>query len=73
MQEKYRSIIIAFVLSMTLGLAPFFPEPHLIGKIRWIVGGAEGMEAQDYFDFLLHFGPWLYFTFTLIRHFLKKK
>ncbi|RDB02530.1 hypothetical protein [Runella aurantiaca] len=45
--------------SLTLGLAPFLPEPHLFGKIRWILGGAVGMKPMDWFDFFLHLTPWL--------------
>jgi hypothetical protein len=45
--------------SLTLGLAPFFPEPHLFGKLKWIAGGAVGMEAMDWFDALMHGFPWL--------------
>ncbi|WP_394996077.1 hypothetical protein [Emticicia sp.] len=33
------------VVSLTLGLAPFVPEPHIVGKVRWIMGGAVGMEC----------------------------
>jgi len=51
------------MLSLTLGLAPFFPEPHIVGKIRWIAGGAVGMQPVDWFDFLFHGLPW----FLLIR------
>jgi len=47
------------LLCLTLGLAPFVPEPHIIGKLRWVAGGAEGMQAMDYFDLLLHGFPWL--------------
>ncbi|MEM6344035.1 MAG: hypothetical protein AAF927_09145 [Bacteroidota bacterium] len=43
----------------TLGLAPFSPEPHLWGKLRWVWGGAEGMQLIDYGDLLLHALPWL--------------
>lgn len=50
---------IVILLCLTLGLAPFMPEPHLIGKIRWIAGGGSGMEAQDYFDVLLHGFPFI--------------
>lgn len=45
--------------SLTLGLAPFFPEPHIVGKIRWIAGGALGMGPMDWFDVALHGLPWL--------------
>ncbi len=45
--------------SLTLGLAPFLPEPHLLGKIRWILGGAEGMMLMDWFDLVFHGLPWM--------------
>ncbi len=47
------------LLSCTLGLAPFVPEPHLFGKIRWILGGAVGMQPADWFDFFMHATPWV--------------
>ncbi|MFK7971002.1 MAG: hypothetical protein AB8F95_11570 [Bacteroidia bacterium] len=55
----------------TLGLAPFVPEPHLFGKIRWILGGAKGMELIDWGDFLMHALPFVlllrYIIAQLIR------
>lgn len=62
----------AFILSLTLGLAPFFPEPHLFGKIRWVLGGANGMGAMDYFDLLLHGTPWVVLIFLGVRKLLGK-
>ncbi|MCT4629410.1 hypothetical protein [Winogradskyella sp.] len=50
---------IVILLCLTLGLAPFFPEPHIIGKVRWLTGGAVGMTAADYFDVLLHGFPFI--------------
>ncbi|MBL7856977.1 MAG: hypothetical protein JNM57_04755 [Cyclobacteriaceae bacterium] len=47
------------LLSLTLGLAPFFPEPHILGKLRWIAGGAVGMQTIDWGDTLFHGLPWL--------------
>lgn len=41
------------------GLAPFAPEPHLLGKIRWVAGGAVGMQLIDWVDLLMHGFPWL--------------
>ncbi len=61
------------VLCLTLGLAPFFPEPHLVGKLRWIIGGADGMALRDWLDALMHGFPWILairlavVTFTRIR------
>ncbi|MDG1714246.1 hypothetical protein [Lacinutrix sp.] len=54
--NDYRLIIL---LCLTLGLAPFFPEPHLWGKLKWIIGGANGMQLQDLFDVLMHGFPWI--------------
>lgn len=47
------------LFSITLGLAPFSPEPHIVGKIRWIAGGAVGMQGIDWFDVFLHGTPWI--------------
>lgn len=54
------------LLCCTLGLAPFFPEPHLWGKIRWIAGGGIGMKTLDWFDTTLHGLPWLLLIRVLI-------
>jgi len=56
------------LLCLTLGLAPFFPEPHLWGKLKWIAGGANGMLLMDWFDVVLHGFPWV----LLIRIFILK-
>lgn len=50
-----------FVLLMclTLGLAPFFPAPHLIGKLQWVAGGAIGMKLMDWLDLAMHGLPWI--------------
>ncbi|HMO38305.1 MAG TPA: hypothetical protein PKC76_03315 [Saprospiraceae bacterium] len=47
------------LLCLTLGLTPYFPEPHIWGKILWIWGGARGMELIDWLDFVMHGIPWL--------------
>ncbi len=44
---------------LSLGLAPFTPEPHLWGKLRWVAGGAQGMALMDWLDLLMHATPWL--------------
>ena len=46
------------IACLTLGLAPFYPEPHIWGKIRWIAGGAIGMQWLDWWDFVMHGFPW---------------
>ncbi len=52
-------LLFPLVLCLTLGLAPFSPEPHLVGKIRWVLGGAEGMTGLDWFDLVLHGAPFV--------------
>jgi hypothetical protein len=44
---------------LTIGLAPFVPEPHVWGKLRWVAGGATGMKAMDWLDLVFHGLPWL--------------
>jgi len=58
---------------LTIGLAPFFPEPHLWGKLKWLWGGAVGMKAMDWFDTLLHGLPWLLLIRLFIVSIIPKK
>lgn len=58
---------IIILLCLTLGLAPFSPEPHLYGKLKWIVGGANGMQLMDWWDTILHGTPWLFLIRILIK------
>ncbi len=39
--------------SLTLGLAPFLPQPHLFEKIQMLING-ELSRGIDVFDLLLH-------------------
>ncbi|MFY0674366.1 MAG: hypothetical protein JXQ87_13255 [Bacteroidia bacterium] len=64
-QDSNKRIGTGLLGSLTLGLAPFAPEPHIVGKIRWVAGGAVGMQGMDWFDLLLHGAPWLFLIFTL--------
>lgn len=64
---------IIVLLCLTLGLAPFFPEPHIWGKIKWIAGGAVGMKPADWFDLLFHGFPFLLLIRLLVREVIKSK
>jgi len=60
---------------LSLGLAPFFPEPHIWGKLKWIAGGAVGMQLMDWFDTILHGFPWfllLVYTGVLMGKYINK-
>ncbi|MFZ6051452.1 hypothetical protein [Halocola ammonii] len=52
--------------SLTLGLAPFTPEPHLWGKLKWIAGGAEGMKLIDWWDTFMHGAPWVMLVISVV-------
>ena len=69
MNPKLRFALIA---SLTLGLAPFTPEPHIWGKLKWIAGGAEGMELIDWGDTLMHGIPWVLLIVFGSQHMLGK-
>ncbi|MFK7811203.1 MAG: hypothetical protein AB8B59_01840 [Maribacter sp.] len=54
------------LICLTLGLAPFLPEPHIWGKLKWLAGGAEGMKLMDWFDVVLHGFPFVLLLRLLI-------
>jgi hypothetical protein len=63
---RLKHVALAFTASLTLGLAPFVPEPHIVGKIRWVSGGAVGMQPVDWLDLALHGAPWLWLLGALV-------
>ncbi|PTB96756.1 hypothetical protein C9994_05945 [Marivirga lumbricoides] len=65
-------IALAVILVATIGLAPYFPEPHFFGKVRWVLGGADGMKFMDYFDLIMHGAPWVYLVFVLCKYTIRK-
>ena len=74
LQKNWKLFLIA---SLTLGLAPFNP-PHIWGKIQWIIGGnafsgKNAMQAQDWFDVLLHGSPWILLIISSALIITKKK
>lgn len=54
------------IASLTLGLAPFVPEPHIVGKLRWVLGGAQGMGAVDWWDLVMHGAPWVWLGVAVV-------
>jgi hypothetical protein len=64
----------AFIASLTLGLAPFTPEPHIWKQIMNLTHGRK-MLAIDWLDLAMHGAPWLALIVLLVielRKFLKK-
>jgi hypothetical protein len=64
---------IIILLVLTLGLAPFFPEPHILGKLKWIAGGANVMQLVDWFDTFFHGLPFLLLIRLVFIKFISKK
>jgi hypothetical protein len=54
------------VATLTLGLAPFLPEPHVWEKLRMLASG-ELSRPIDIFDLILHGAPWLLLLAKLVR------
>lgn len=69
---KNNNLILALIATLSLGLAPFYPEPHFFGKVRWVLGGANGMKPIDWFDLFMHGAPWVWLTYETIKFVLKK-
>jgi hypothetical protein len=63
---------ILIVLCLTLGLAPFIPEPHLWEKLRMLTSG-ELSKPIDIFDLLLHGAPWVMLVIKLVLLAVKKR
>jgi SPX domain protein involved in polyphosphate accumulation len=58
------------VLSVTLGLSPFKPEPHLVEKIRMLFQG-QLVNPIDIFDLFLHGTAPVLLMIKLVRLYLK--
>ena len=70
--KPWNDLRIIIFACLTLGLAPFFPEPHIWGKLRWVAGGPVGMSLMDWFDLAFHGLPWvLLVRVLLVKWFFK--
>ncbi len=46
------------IACLTLGLAPFFPQPHIWEKLQMLSKG-QLVKPLDWFDLVLHGTPWV--------------
>jgi hypothetical protein len=58
-------LLFPLLAALTLGLAPFTPEPHIVEKIRWIFIG-KSLAPIDVFDVIMHGAPWIWLGWTLV-------
>jgi hypothetical protein len=59
-------LLLLIVLALTLGLAPFAPEPHVWEKLKMLADGTL-RRLIDIFDLILHGTPWLLLGVKLAR------
>lgn len=48
---------IVVLICLTLGLAPFLPEPHIWEKLKMLAAGTLSRPI-DIFDLVMHGAPW---------------
>jgi hypothetical protein len=59
-------LVVLIIAALTLGLAPFVPEPHLWEKLKMLAAGTLS-RPLDIFDLLWHAAPWLLLAAKLVR------
>jgi hypothetical protein len=59
-------LTLVVLVALTLGLAPFTPEPHLVEKLRMLWTGTLARPV-DIADLLMHLAPWLVLVAKLAR------
>ena len=63
---------VVIILCLTLGLAPFSPEPHVWQKAKMLVGGNLSRPV-DVFDFILHGLPFILLGAKIVQIILSRK
>jgi len=59
-------LVILVALAALLGLAPFFPEPHMWEKLKMLAAGTLSRPI-DIFDLVYHAAPWALLALKLMR------
>ncbi len=59
-------LTVFLIVALTLGLAPFVPEPHVWEKLKMLFAG-ELSRPIDIFDLFLHGVTWLLLGFKVLR------
>lgn len=64
--------LIIILLCCTLGLAPFYPVPHLFEKISMLLSGTL-KRPIDIFDLFFHGIPFIMLALKIVRYFTQGK
>ncbi|MDT8855896.1 RND transporter [Paracoccaceae bacterium Fryx2] len=59
-------LTLVMIVALTLGLAPFFPEPHIWEKLKMLAAGTL-VRPVDMADMAMHGLPWLLLAAKLAR------
>jgi hypothetical protein len=59
------------IAALTLGLAPFVPQPHLLEKLQMLADGTLSRPI-DIFDLLLHGTPFVLLLLKLLRMYTRR-
>lgn len=64
-------LVFAVLASLTLGLAPFVPHPHIWKQLKnlWL---GRPMAGMDWLDLAMHGAPWLFLLYVLAKLLLRK-
>jgi len=72
--KSFDIIILAFIIMgcLTLGLAPYLPEPHIVEKLGMLFNG-DLSKPIDIFDLVLHGTPWAFLIWKIIETLTRKE
>ncbi len=70
MFDKIMDYRILVPLALILGFAPFFPEPHIVEKLRMLVNG-KLTRPLDIFDLVWHAWPFALLAIKVIMNVVK--
>ena len=59
-------LVLFVILALTLGLAPFVPEPHIWEKLKMLAAGTL-TRPIDIFDLVMHAAPFVLLGLKLYR------
>ena len=65
-------LVLALLASLTLGLAPFVPHPHIWKQLKNLWMGRP-MAGMDWLDLAMHGAPWLFLLYVLAKLLLRAK
>jgi len=67
--DDWKFVVLA---CLTLGLAPFSPQPHILSKLIWLRDGAKGQDWLDWADLGMHGLPWLLLARWVLLFFFRQ-